>query len=117
MDERREVVTTEPTSDPLPVIRRHFASDAQFQLNPARFGQRSKLLFIGEFARRSRAEEQSDGIVRHIQRVMEHGPQRRDAGSARDEEKSSFSRLRRKGKASVRTVDVDEGACLEGQIA
>src|SRR5262249_4605792 len=106
----RKVFATESTADAAPIVWRDFPSDSQLQLNLTRRGERAEFLFVGEFGRSSRAEEQSDCLVRHAECVVHHRPQRRASSSSCDEEKPLLRRACWKGEGSERAVDIDERA-------
>ena len=78
--------------------------------------ERSKLRFVGELPRCSRAVEQSNLLVRNVQRMAEHRSQRRDASAAGDEDEALLFGVRGKGEPSDRAIDVDERAGLECQM-
>jgi len=71
-------------------------------------GERPPFLFEREIVGRPRAVDQSHLAVRHPERLMQHGAQRRDAGAAGDEEKSPLRRIGGKRERTHRAVDVDE---------
>ena len=116
MDERRQILASEPSADAAPV-RRDLTSNPQLEFDFLRSGKRSEFLFISELRRRSRAEEQPDRLMRHVERVMQHRSERRNAGPAGNEKKTPLAGLSGKRKTPEWTIEIDERSRFEAQIA
>ena len=86
---------------------RRVARHGHQQLDTAQRRQFAQLGLIGEVARRPRAVQHADVAVTTQQTLAEHGPQRRDAGAAGDEQEALLLRIGREREPSQRTLDID----------
>ena len=90
--------------------------DAWTSLDLAPPGERAQFALVREIAWRPRAVEHPDVAVSQVQRVVEHGAKRRDAGAAGNEDEALLGGMIGEGEPTDGAVDTDERARFEREF-
>ena len=116
MDEQCELASSDSSPSTIPISAHILSRHRLFELDEPLAGQITHLAFVREIILRARTVEHGDPPVRHVERLPEHRAERRDPGSAGDEEKVFSVRLGGEGELAEWAFDVNERTGIERQM-